>query len=133
MMPVNNEGVAMSEDTPTWRRAKADAEAAAVEWWGELDDHDRETCEPNEAAHEYADGCSDVIYTNDARTIWMDSPEVRKWEDEADGILGGSEGSADIDRRITLCVYFAVRFAFESKAQTLFDEWDECRDEKGAA
>lgn len=123
----------MSDDARTWRRAEADAWAAAVEWWNELDDHDRETCEPDEAAHEYADGCSDVIYTHNARTIWMDSSEVRRWEDEADGMLGGSEESGDIDRRITLCVYFAVRFAFESMAAALFDEWEQAGDEEEVA
>ena len=118
----------MSDETPTWRQAEKDAQEAAREWvesgvWyrGEYED----AVDPYDAASEYADGTADVIYTYRARAIWMDSSEVQEWEDEVDEVLGASGESADIDRRITLCVYMALRNAFEEAAREAIDKLDD--------
>lgn len=104
----------MSE-TPTWYTARTEAECAAAEQWAEdcAYGHEREG---SDAAHEYADGSADVIYLYRSRAIWADSSEVQDWEDYTD-----ADTNADIDQRITECVYYAIADAFASA-------WQECDD-----
>jgi hypothetical protein len=116
----------MSEDAATWASAKAGAISSAEEWFDGLDDKESaDEGDADEAAHEYADGCSDVIYTYFARSIWANSSEVQTWEDEVEGYMIGSPEAASIDRRITICVYFAVRDAFYKRACELIDNYDD--------
>lgn len=98
----------MNEDTPTWYEAERAAREAAREAY-----EDNPEADPSDAAHEYADGCSDVIYTHRAIALWMGSADVQDYEDEANSIV---DSDASISERICICVYFALRAAFE-------DEW----------
>lgn len=98
-------------ETPTWRQAQLDAETAGREW---ADDYwDDATADAGDAGHEYADSCADVIYTYRVRAIWADSADVQEYETDVADIV---DNDADIDRRMTLCVYLAIRDAFAGAA-----------------
>lgn len=103
----------MTDERITWNSARADAEAYGIEWaqehWRDDDD------DAYDAAHEYADGCADVIYHYRARAIWADSPDVREYEDDVLAMVGPS-GCASIDDAICACAYLAVRDAFADAA-----------------
>jgi len=96
-------------DTPTWYDAEHDAQVAALECYADSVANDHGT-DGDDAAHEHADGTLDVIYTWRARAIWSESQHVQECEDQLPDY--GVDESADIDRRITLCVYIAIREAY---------------------
>lgn len=98
----------MNEDTPTWYEAERAAREAAREAY-----EDDPEADPSDAAHEYADGCADVTYTHRAIALWMDSPEVREYEGD---VVDMVDITTTINERICICVYLALRAAFE-------DEW----------
>lgn len=104
----------MSKERATWREAWRDAREAAAEAWA-YHVSEGEPGYASDLAHEYADGDADVIYTHRAREVWMDASEVQAYEEEADGFAPG----AWIDRRITLCVYLAIRAAFAEAYEEL--------------
>lgn len=61
----------------------------------------------DDIAHEYADGCADVIYTYSALELYMDSSHVRDLEDEAEGYL--PEDRRRVGDIATICAYLAIR------------------------
>ena len=109
----------MPEYPYTWREAEADAQTAAAEAFAyavkQGDDLDNGA--EHDAAHEWADGSEWVIYTYRARCLWFDSADVQ----DAEGHMFdcGIDASADIDRRITLCVFHALSDAFAEKWREL--------------
>ena len=56
----------MNDERITWPIAAKDAREAALEAWRYGDDRDAE-----DAAHEYADGCADVIYYGRALALYV--------------------------------------------------------------
>lgn len=106
----------MSEKRATWREARKDARAAAAEAWA-YHVSESEPGYASDLAHEYADAADDVIYTQRSREVWMDASEVRAYEDEVDGL----EPNGYIDQRIMVCVYLAIRAAFDEAYTELAD------------
>lgn len=112
----------MSDETEyTWRVAEAEAHTAAAEAFAYAVANGDDLDDSYDAAHEYADGTAWVIYTYRARCLWMDSREVQDAESELDGCI---EDDADIDRRITLCVFHALAAAFAEKWRELAEAHD---------
>lgn len=110
--------------TPTWHNAQRDAEAAAAERFAEaIANGDDVQDSGADYAHEYADGCEDVIYTYRARAIWQDSSDVQEYEDDAKEYANTADGFS-IDAAITVCVYLAIRDAFGWKWGELLGEHD---------
>lgn len=113
----------MADSEYTWREAEADAHYAAADDFahsvaqGDCLDYG------DDSAHEWADGCAWVIYTHRSRCLWMDSAEVRDAEQHLDDFHApyGVDQHMDIDARMALCVYFALRSAYVEK-------WDELRE-----
>jgi hypothetical protein len=118
-----------------WADAIKDAHDAATEAFAYCianDEYiDSGACQ--DAGHEWAHGCAWVIYTDASRGLWMDSQYVRSME--ADACEGSwrsprmMDTDANIDERIRLCVYYALRTQFEKA-------WDSARlahDESEAA
>jgi len=94
---------------------RRDYDSGSIE---DLDDNDALA----DYAHEWAGGDAVVIYYHHSRALWLDSAIVRGFEDEADE-LGNK--SADIDAKITACVYLALHAeimdAIEELRQELAD------------
>lgn len=67
---------------------------------GWVDDYEIE-----QYAHEFADGCAWVIYNYQAEALWHDSHEVSDYEED---ILDWIDPNANINERITACVYRAT-------------------------
>lgn len=122
-------------DEYRWIDAAKDAHEAAAEAFAYCIANDEPTdggaCQ--DAAHDWADGCTWVIYNAASRGLWMDSAYVRYVE--ADACEGSwrsprmTDGDANIDERIKLCVYYALRTQFQQG-------WDSARlthDESEAA
>jgi hypothetical protein len=98
----------MSEQTRTAAQARTDAREAAEEWY-EYEQANAGEEDKDDAAHEYAEWCSDVIFPDLSREVWASSDAVRDCEDEAADLY---EPEHDLDKRIQLCVYCYVRAAF---------------------
>jgi len=121
----------MPEYPYTWREAVADAHTAAAEAFAyavEQDDYLDNGAE-HDAAHEWADGSEWVIYTYRARCLWFDSAEAQGAETDA---LDGVDDGADIDRRITLCVYHALSDAFAEHWRELAEAHADADDDDDA-
>ena len=90
-----------------WADAIKDAHEAAAEAFAYCIANDEPTDEGarHDAAHEWADGCTWVIYTAASRGLWMDSGYVRDMEDEAEELCEHRPG---IDALIARCVYLAL-------------------------
>jgi len=69
-----------------------------------------------DAAHDYADGCSAVIYYYRARQLFDDSSDVYNREDEVSDYVAAD---ASINDRIAVCAYLAVRDAFTEACEEL--------------
>lgn len=108
-----------TNERPTWRQAERDAREAARDRFAEAVQSDEDLEAGGDYAHEYADGCEDVIYTYRARAIWQDSSEVQEYEDEAQHFASTRDDGFSIDRAITACVYLALVQAFS-------EAWQEC-------
>lgn len=115
----------MTDREYQWRYAVADAETAAAEAFAYCvadPDLDPEYG-AEDAAHEFADGSEWVIYYHRARCLWVDSTEVQDAEAELDEIYApyGVDSHLDIDGRIALCVYVALRNVFVEKWGELYE------------
>lgn len=116
-----------NDERITWRQAERDAREAARDRFADAVRHGEDLDYAEDYAHEYADGCADVIYTYRAREIWMDSAEVRDCEDALDEMHApyGVDRSVNIDERIALCVYVALRDAFADEWRTAHETADD--------
>ena len=65
-----------------------------------------------DASHQYADGHENVIYTYRSRMVWANCDEVQDQEENADVLF---DPKANIDQRITLCVYLAYEAEFAAR------------------
>jgi hypothetical protein len=81
----------------------------------DLSDDDR----LHEYPHEYADGSEWVIYTHHVMRLWCDSSEVSDREEEIADYVAPDDG---IVRRMTLCVYLAIRDEVESAIREIVAE-----------
>jgi hypothetical protein len=99
----------MTEERITWPIAAKDAREAALESWQDGDDRDAE-----DIAHEYADGCADVIYNHRALSLYVDSTTVSDYADEATGYVDPDERTPE--RIASVCAYLAIRCEY---AETL--------------
>jgi hypothetical protein len=99
----------MTDERITWPIAAKDAREAALEAWQGGDDRDAE-----DIAHEYADGCADVIYNYRALSLYMDSTTVSDYLDFAIDIVHPSERTPE--RIASVCAYLATRCEY---AETL--------------
>lgn len=99
-------------DEYKWEAATKDAHEAAAEAFAYCISNDEPTDfgARHDAAHEWADGCAWVIYTDASRGLWMDSGYVRDMEDTAEEQCEHRPG---IDTLITRCVYLALAKRFE--------------------
>lgn len=92
----------MNEDRITWPLAARDAREAALESVENGDDRDAD-----DIAHEYADGCADVIYNHRALSLYMDSTTVSDYAEEATGYVDPDERTPE--RIASVCAYLAIR------------------------
>lgn len=126
-----------TDDSPKWwgpTGAAMTARADACERFAELvaDGEDVKAFDADQAAHEYADGCGDVIYTHRARALYFDAVEVQDCEDEARGLLDPGRGidarhqqePVTVDRVVSVCVYIALRNEWERTFTGLVDNLD---------
>ena len=75
----------------------------------------------SEYSHEYADGSEWVIYYHHVMRLWCDSSEVRDREEDIEDYLY-SDSAQGILRRMTLCVYLALRDEVESAIREIVSE-----------
>lgn len=116
----------MSDNMHKWRDAVADAHTAAVEAFAyrlQADGFDQYLEDGSDEAHEYADGSEWSIYTWRAICLWVDSREVQECEGDIE-----PHSTANIDERIRLCVYSALRDTFAEKWAELYAAEEEKHD-----
>ena len=101
-----------------WNRITQSIEKDAAEHLEQNPDLDLD--QAYDAASEYADAQENVIYTWRSRSVWFESSEVQDYE-----ISGEFEEDMDIDKRITLCVYFAYQETFREALEALIETRDE--------
>jgi len=101
-----------------WYRITQSIEKDAAEYLEQNPDLDLD--QTYDAASEYADAQENVIYTWRSRSVWFESSEVQDYE-----ISGEFESDMDIDKRITLCVYFAYQETFREALEALIETRDE--------
>ncbi len=99
----------MTDERITWPIAAKDAREAALEAWRDGDGRDAE-----DMAHEYADGCRDVLVNHRALALYVDSSAVSDFADEAIGCVDADERTPE--RIAGVCAYFAIRCEY---AETL--------------
>ena len=75
----------------------------------------------SEYPHEYADGSEWVIYYHHVTRLWCNSVDVSDREEDIEDYLY-SDDAQGILRRMTLCVYLALRDEVESAIRELVEE-----------
>jgi hypothetical protein len=104
-----------AEDRITWPIAAREAREAAWEAVADGDDRDAD-----DMAHEYADGCADVIYNHRALALYVDSSTVSDYADDATEYATPEDRTPE--RIASICVYLALRAEYVETLRALRED-----------